>query len=223
LSTRLIGGVIMTHGDDKGLVLPPRIATYQVVIVPIGRGEQGERTGAAARELGAALKAAGIRVHVDDNRPQLSPGFKFNDWEMRGVPIRLELGPRDLEAEVATLARRLPTAEGQGKEPIPLARAAELLPAMLEDFQRFLFARAEAFRDEHTAVVDTRDVFAAQVSGGWAVAFHCGRPECEGDIKADTAATPRCVPAKGPAESGGCVRCDRPSAYGKRLIFGRSY
>jgi prolyl-tRNA synthetase len=223
LSTRLIGGVIMTHGDDKGLVLPPRVAPYQVVIVPIGRGEQGERTTGAARELGASLKAAGVRVHVDDNRPQLSPGFKFNDWEMRGVPIRLELGPRDLDADVATLARRLPTTEGQGKEPIPLARLAELLPAMLEEFQTFLYARAEAFRDEHTATVDTWDDFAAQVSGGWAVAFHCGRPDCEDDIKADTAATPRCIPAEGPAETGGCVRCDRPSAYGKRLIFGRSY
>ncbi|HEU5159506.1 MAG TPA: proline--tRNA ligase [Streptosporangiaceae bacterium] len=223
LSTRLIGGIIMTHGDDKGLVLPPRVAPYQVVIVPIGRGEQGERTIAAARELGATLKAAGIRVHVDDNRPQLSPGFKFNDWEMRGVPIRLELGPRDLEAEAATLARRLPTAEGQGKEPLPLARAAELLPGILEDFQAFLYARAETFRDEHTRTVDSWDDFAAQVSEGWAVAFHCGRPECEDDIKADTAATPRCVPSDGPAETGDCVRCDRPSAYGKRLIFGRSY
>ena len=223
LSTRLVGAVIMTHGDDKGLVLPPRVAPYQVVIVPIGRGEQGERTGVAARELGASLKAAGIRVHVDDNRPQLSPGFKFNDWEMRGVPIRLELGPRDLEADVATLARRLPTAAGQGKEPIPLARAAELLPALLDDFQAFLYKRAEAFRDEHTAVVDTWDEFAAQVAGGWAVAFHCGRPECEDDIKADTVATPRCIPSDGPAETGACVRCDRPSAYGKRLVFGRSY
>ncbi|HEY7487325.1 MAG TPA: proline--tRNA ligase [Streptosporangiaceae bacterium] len=223
MSTRMIGGVIMTHGDDKGLVLPPRIAPYQVVIVPIGRGEQGEQTVAAARELGAALKAAGIRVHVDDNRPQLSPGFKFNDWEMRGVPIRLELGPRDLTGGVVTLARRLPTVEGQGKEPIPLDRAAELLPGILEDFQAFLYARAEAFRDERTRTVDTWDDFVAQVAVGWARAFHCGRGECEDDIKADTAATPRCIPLDGPEETGACIRCDRPSAYGKRLIFGRSY
>jgi prolyl-tRNA synthetase len=223
LSTRLIGGVIMTHGDDKGLVLPPRIAPRQVVIVPIGRGEQGEKTAAAARELGATLKAAGIRVHVDDNRPQLSPGFKFNDWEMRGVPVRLELGPRDLEGGVATMARRLPTAEGQGKEQIPLDRVAEVLPGILEDFQAFLYARAVAFRDEHIRTVDTWDDFVAQVAGGWARAFHCGRGECEDDIKADTAATPRCIPLDGPEESGVCIKCDRPSAYGKRLIFGRSY
>jgi prolyl-tRNA synthetase len=231
MSTRMIGGVIMTHGDDQGLVLPPRIAPYQVVIVPIGRGEKGEQTVAAARELAASLRAAGVRVHVDDNRPQLSPGFKFNDWEMRGVPIRLELGPRDLDGGVATLARRLPTEVGsggvtsrtQGKEPIPLERAAELLPGILEDFQAFLYARAEAFRADRTRTVDGWDDFAAQVAGGWASAFHCGRAECEDDIKADTAATPRCIPSEGAAETGTCVKCDRPSAYGKRLIFGRSY
>src|SRR6202045_422736 len=109
MSTRMIGGVIMTHGDDKGLVLPPRLAPYQVVIVPIGRKDQGEETAAKAREVAATLKAAGIRVHVDDKRPQLSPGFKYNEWGMRGVPIRLELGPRDLEGGVVTLARRLAT------------------------------------------------------------------------------------------------------------------
>ncbi|HEX2312657.1 MAG TPA: proline--tRNA ligase [Thermomonospora sp.] len=223
MSTRMIGGVIMTHGDDNGLVLPPRLAPYQVVIVPIGRKEQGEATAAEARRLGAAIKSMGIRVHVDDNRPQLSPGFKFNDWEMRGVPIRLEIGPRDLENGVATLARRLPTAEGQGKETIPLERVPEVMPGILADFQAFLLARAEAFRDDNTRAVDAWDDFGAQVTGGWALAFHCGRTECEDDIKADTAATPRCIPADGPADEGVCVRCGRPSAYGKRIIFGKAY
>ena len=106
MSTRMIGGLIMTHGDDKGLVLPPALAPYQVVIVPIGRGEQAEATLSAAAELAASLRRAGIRTHVDD-RPQASPGFKFNDWEMRGVPIRLELGPRDLAAGTALMSRRL--------------------------------------------------------------------------------------------------------------------
>jgi prolyl-tRNA synthetase len=223
MSTRMIGGVVMTHGDDKGLVLPPRMATYQAVIVPIGRGEQGEQTAVAARELAATLKKAGLRVHVDDKRPQLSPGFKFNDWEMRGVPVRLELGPRDLEAGVVTLARRLPTVEGQGKEQIPLGQVASLLPGILEDFQAFLLARAERFRDEHIADIDSRDAFADQVNGGWARVLHCGRAECEDDIKADTSATPRCIPLDAPPETGTCVRCDRPSAYGKRIIFGRAY
>nr|BFE30828.1 proline--tRNA ligase [Actinomadura rugatobispora] len=223
LSTRMIGGVIMTHGDDKGLVLPPRLAPYQVVIVPIGRKEQGEHTAAEARKLGAAIKSMGIRVHVDDNRPQLSPGFKFNEWEMRGVPVRIELGMRDLESGVATLARRLPTEEGQGKEQIPLEKVPELLPGILADFQSFLLARAEAFRDEHTAEVDDFAAFGEQVAGGWARVFHCGRTECEDEIKADTAATPRVIPADGPEESGACVKCGRPSAYGKRVIFGKSY
>ena len=223
MSTRMIGGVIMTHGDDKGLVLPPRIAPYQVVIVPIGRKDQGEETAARAREVAAELKAAGIRVHVDDKRPQLSPGFKFNEWEMRGVPVRLELGPRDLENGVATLARRLPTVEGQGKEAVPLDKLAAELPGILEDFQEFLLRRAEEFRDSHTADVDSWAAFAAQVDTGWARAFHCGRTECEDEIKAETAATPRVIPTDGPAETGPCVKCDGPEVYGKRLIFGKSY
>ena len=227
MSTRMIGGVIMTHGDDKGLVLPPRLAPYQVVIVPIGRNEAAERTASAARALADRLRAAGLRVHVDDNRPQLSPGFKFNDWELRGVPLRLELGPRDLEGGVVTLARRLPIDGGpdaaKGKEQIPVARAAELLPGILTEFQAFLLRRAEAFRDQHTATVDSWDDFVGQVATGWACALHCGRADCEDDIKADTAATPRCIPADAPDESGRCVRCGQPSAYGRRVIFGRAY
>ncbi len=220
MSTRMIGGIIMTHGDDKGLVLPPRVAAYQVVIVPIGRKEQGEQTAARARELGDELKKAGIRVHVDDKRPQLGPGFKFNDWEMRGVPIRLELGPRDLEAGVVTLARRL---GDQGKEQIPFDRIAEVLPGILEDFQTFLYDRAVQYRDDHTAVIDGWEGFPEQVNGGWANVFHCGRTDCEDEIKADTAATPRCIPLDAPEETGACFRCGQPSAYGKRIIFGRSY
>ncbi|MBA8956683.1 proline--tRNA ligase [Actinomadura namibiensis] len=223
MSTRMIGGVIMTHGDDKGLVLPPRLAPHQVVIVPIGRKEQGEQAAAEARKLGAAIKAMGIRVHVDDKRPNLTPGYKFNEWEMRGVPVRIELGMRDVENGVATLARRLPTVEGQGKEQIPLEKVPELLPGILADFQSFLLARAEAFREDNTAETDSWDAFAGQVSGGWAKAFHCGRAECEDEIKADTAATPRVIPAEAPEESGVCVKCGRPSAYGKRVIFGKSY
>ncbi|WP_245918977.1 proline--tRNA ligase [Actinomadura mexicana] len=223
MSTRMIGGVIMTHGDDKGLVMPPRLAPYQVVIVPIGRKEQGEQAAEQARRLGAAIKSTGIRVHVDDNRPQLTPGFKFNEWEMRGVPIRIELGKRDIEAGVATVVRRLPTVEGQGKEQIPLDKVPEVLPGMLADFQSFLLARAEKFREDNTAVVDGWDAFAAQVATGWARAFHCGDTACEDDIKAETAATPRVIATDAPEETGVCVKCGRPSAYGKRVIFGRSY
>jgi prolyl-tRNA synthetase, family I len=218
MSTRMIGGVIMTHGDDKGLVLPPRLAPYQVVIVPIGRGEQGEAAARAAKELAGRLRGAGLRVHVDD-RSQFSPGFRFNDWEMRGVPVRLELGPRDLEAGTVVLARRL----GEGKESIPLEDAPRILPGVLDEFQAFLLRRANEFRDGRTVTVGSWGEFAEAVATGWARAFHCGRPACEDEIKAETAATPRCVPLEAEEESGECVRCGLPSAYGKRVIFGRAY
>jgi len=218
LSTRLIGGVIMTHGDDKGLVLPPRVAPYQVVIVPIGRGDQGAEVIAAAAALAQRLADSGIRAHVDD-RPQLSPGFKFNDWELRGVPIRLELGPRDLAAGTAVMARRL----GEGKEPISLDSAPARLADELEAFQDFLFERATAFRDSHTVTTDEWDDFTKAVAVGWARALHCGTPECEEEIKAATGATARCIPLDGEPESGPCILCGRPSAYGKRVIFGRAY
>jgi len=219
MSTRMIGAVIMTHGDDKGLVLPPRLAPYQVVIVPIGRGDAAEQVAAAARALAGDLAKAGVRVKVDD-RPQVSPGFKFNDWEMRGVPVRLEIGPRDLDAGVVTMSRRI---GDEGKEQIALDAVAGQLPGILDEFQDRLLARATEFRDSHTATVDDWPAFVTAVSSGWARVFHCGRVECEDDIKADTTATPRCVPLDAPAESGACVRCAEPSAYGKRVLFGRAY
>jgi prolyl-tRNA synthetase len=223
MSTRMIGGVIMTHGDDKGLVLPPAIAPYQVVIVPIGRGDQAREMLQPAADLAGQLTAAGIRAHVDD-RFQLSPGFKFNDWEMRGVPIRLELGPRDLAAGTALMSRRISYQQSSdAKEPIELASAAERLTAELTAFQAMLLQRATDFRDSHTKTVDDWPSFAAAVATGWALALHCGNPACEDEIKAETAATPRCIPLDGEPASGNCVRCGEPSAYGKRVIFGRAY
>jgi prolyl-tRNA synthetase len=218
MSARMVGGVIMTHGDDKGLVLPPLLAPYQVVIVPIGRGDQAGQVLPPAKELADRLRRAGIRTHVD-NRPQLSPGFKFNDWELRGVPVRLELGPRDLADGSALMSTRL----GEGKSPVSLDSAPARLESELNAMQSLLLRRATDFRDSHTATVDSWAEFAEAVKTGWALAFHCGQPECEVDIKAATSATPRCIPAEGAAEEGVCVRCDQWSAYGKRLIFGRAY
>ena len=218
MTTRMIGAVIMTHGDDKGLVLPPRVAPYQVVIVPIGRGEQAAEVIPAAAALAQRLAGAGIRVHVDD-RPQLSPGFKFNEWELRGAPIRLELGPRDLAAGSAVMARRL----GGTKESISLDGAPARLADELDAFQDFLLERATVFRDEHTVTTDEWDDFTRAVATGWARALACGTPECEEEIKAATSATARCIPLDGPPESGPCIRCGLPSAYGKRVIFGRAY
>jgi prolyl-tRNA synthetase len=218
MSARMIGGVIMTHGDDKGLILPPLLAPYQVVIVPIGRGEQAGQVLPAARALAARLRDAGIRAHVDD-RPQLSPGFKFNDWELCGVPIRLELGPRDLAAGTALMATRL----GSEKTPVSLDSAPARLGIELTAFQDLLLQRATEFRDQRTVAVDTWDEFVAAVATGWALALHCAQPECEDDIKAATSATPRVIPADGEPEQGICIRCGQPSDYGKRLIFGRAY
>jgi len=218
MSTRMIGGVIMAHGDDKGLVLPPRLAPYQVVIVPIGRGEQLDTALRAARDLAERLRAAGIRVHADQ-RQHLSPGFKFNDWELRGVPLRLELGPRDLASGTAVLVSRL----GGGKEQISLAGAPDALAGLLDDFQSALLDRATRFRDERTRVVDDWDQFAEAVRVGWALALHCGQASCEADIKASTGATPRIVPLSGAPATGPCVRCGNPSSYGRRVIFGRAY
>jgi prolyl-tRNA synthetase len=218
MSTRMIGGLIMTHGDDKGLVLPPLLAPYQVVIVAIGRGEQAGQVLPQAHALAGRLRQAGIRTHVDD-RPQLSPGFKFNDWEMRGVPVRLELGPRDLAAGMTLMSTRL----GEGKTPVSLDSAPARLSEELTAFQDLLLRRATEFREERTHTVDSWDEFTAAVATGWARAFHCGRPDCEADIKAATSATPRCIPADGEQETGTCIRCGLPSAYGKRVIFARAY
>jgi prolyl-tRNA synthetase len=222
MSTRMIGGVIMTHGDDQGLVLPPALSPHQVVIVPIGRGDQADATSAAAAELGARLQRAGIRTHVD-NRQQLSPGFKFNDWEMRGVPIRLELGPRDLAAGTALMSRRLNYQRDDAKQAIALDAAPDLLAAELAAFQAMLARRAADFRDEHTATVNSWPEFTAAVARGWALALSCGEEACEDEIKAETTATPRCIPLAGAPEEGPCIRCGKPSAYGKRVIFGRAY
>jgi prolyl-tRNA synthetase len=218
MSTRMIGGVIMTHGDDKGLVLPPRLAPYQVVIVPIGRSEQLEEVRPAAAELAGRLRTAGLRVHVDQ-RQHVSPGFKFNDWELRGVPLRLELGPRDLASRTAVLVSRL----GGSKEQISLAGAPDALVRLLDEVQAGLLDRATRFRDEHTRAVDDWDRFAQAVRTGWALALHCGLASCEADIKASTGATPRIVPLAGAPETGTCILCRGPSSYGTRVIFGRAY
>jgi prolyl-tRNA synthetase len=172
----------------------------------------------AAEKLARRLRSADIRTHVDD-RPHVSPGFKFHDWEMRGAPIRLELGPRDLAAGTATLATRL----GAEKTAVALASAPTQVAAQLDEFHSLLLRRATEFRNERTATVDSWPDFAAAVATGWARTFHCGRPECEEEIKAATAATPRVIPADGAAEEGICVRCGQPSVYGKRVIFGRAY
>jgi prolyl-tRNA synthetase len=218
MSSRMIGGVVMAHGDDQGLVLPPLLAPYQAVVVPIGRADSAAAVADAARRLAADASAAGVRVHVDD-RAQFSPGFKFNDWEMRGVPVRLELGPRDLAAGVVTVAQRI----GADKEQRPIDSAASWLPELLTGFQARLLQRAVEFRQSRTRQTDDWAEFVEAVAVGWALVLHCGRQECEDDIKTETSATARVIPAEGPLASGGCIRCGQPAAYDRRILFGRSY
>jgi prolyl-tRNA synthetase len=224
MSTRMIGAVILAHGDDAGLVLPPRLAPIQVVIVPIGRDEQGEATRARAKELADELSNAGVRVHVDDR--DASPGFRFSDWELKGVPLRVELGPRDLEAGHVLVAHRVGEVDDRGravKQTVPMDEVAATLPGWLDAYHDHLLQRATTFREEHTADVDDWEAFAAQVAIGFARAFHCGQESCEDEMKAETTATPRCIPTDAAAESGPCVRCGRDDAYGRRIVFARAY
>ena len=224
MSTRMIGAVILAHGDDQGLVLPPRLAPIQVVIVPIGRGEQAEAPAAKARELADQLTAAGVRVHVDDR--DTSPGFKFNDWELKGVPLRVELGPRDLEAGHVLMAQRVGELDDKGrpvKETVPLDEFVTAVPERLDAYHEQLLERARSFRDERSAAVDDWDTFAEQVAVGFAYALHCGEDACDDEIKAQTSATPRCIPVDADEETGACIRCGKDAAYGKRVLFARAY
>lgn len=218
MSSRLIGGVIMSHGDDRGLILPPRLAPIEVVIVPIGRESEIEPVLEQSKALASELREHNIRVKIDD-RPGISAGFKFNHWELRGVPLRIELGPRDLAAGVITLANRL---SGE-KEQLAIAGVAPEIAARLVAFQIALFERAVAFREEHSAITDTYEQFVAAVQTGFAFAHFCGGVECEQKIKQDTTATPRVVPLDGPRENGHCVVCGDPSGYPTRVVFARAY
>ena len=224
MSTRMIGAVILAHGDDQGLVLPPRLAPIQVVIVPIGRDEQAVAPREKAHELAAGLRDVGIRVHVDDR--DASPGYKFNDWELKGVPLRVELGPRDLEAGHVLVAQRVGETDDRGraaKETVGFDDFLTGLPSRLDAYHDLLLERARAFRDERSTDVDDWEAFRRQVEIGFAHALHCGVPACEDDIKSQTAATPRCIPIDAEEESGSCIRCGSPSAYGKRVVFARAY
>jgi prolyl-tRNA synthetase len=218
MSTRMLGGLIMAHGDDKGLVLPPRLAPIQVVVVPIGReAERGEVLTASAT-LVERLADAGIRAHLD-RREQLSPGAKFNEWELKGVPVRLELGPRDLAAGTVVVAQRL----SGTKEAVEANEAVATMVGRLERFQAALRARAEEFLTERTAMADSFASFAEAVARGFASILHCGRIECEEKAKEATTATPRCIPRDAPEETGPCALCGAPSAYGRRVLFARAY
>jgi prolyl-tRNA synthetase len=221
-STRMVGGVIMAHGDDSGLVLPPKVAPVQVIVVPIFRNE-AERVGVAGaiERLEAAVatssESAAVRLKVDWREE--SPGFKFNHWELRGVPFRVEIGPRDVAAGQGTLVRRL----DRSKEAVPLDRLAAELPLRLAGYQQELFQRALDFRTANTHHVDTYEEFrrVLEEDGGFLMAHWCGDAACEARVNDETGATIRCIPLDAPAEDGRCIVDGRPS--GERVVFARAY
>ena len=205
VSTRMIGAVIMTHGDEGGLILPPRIAPYQVVIVPIPRGNWRETVLPRAQAIRDELVERGVRVMLDDRDTQ-TPGWKFNEWELRGVPLRLEIGPKDIEKSQVVLARR----DTREKSSAAMDGLAAHVVSLLESIQAALFSRALSFRDEHTTRTDSYDEFKQIMEGrpGFVVAPWCGAGKCEADIKAETQATIRNIPFEGASAAGKtCIKC----------------
>ncbi|MBP9663236.1 MAG: proline--tRNA ligase [Pyrinomonadaceae bacterium] len=218
VSTRLMGALIMAHSDDQGLVLPPKLAPIQVVVIPIYKTPEDQ---AAISEriapVIAELKAAGVSVKYDDSDNQRS-GWKFAEYELKGVPVRLGIGMRDLEAGTIEVARR----DTLTKESQPLEGIAGHVAALLDKIQANIYKRALAFREENTFTVDTWDEFKAQIErGGFLMAHWDGTAETEDAIKAETKATIRCIPLVGIAESGKCVYSGKESA--RRVVFARAY
>jgi prolyl-tRNA synthetase len=218
MTTRLIGAAIMVHGDDSGLVLPPRIAPYQVVIVPIGRDNWRETVLPKAQEIQQQLVNAGIRVTLDERDER--PGWKFAEWELRGVPLRLEIGPKDIEKSAVLIARR----DTREKQSLSMDDLPAQLQALLDAVQKNLFDRAVAFRADHTQRVATYDEFKQAMEGrpGFVIAPWCGSTDCEAQIKTDTQATIRNMPLNPPSPSGRCIRCDKDAQHAEAW-FAKSY
>ena len=215
LSTRIIGAVIMVHGDDSGLVLPPRIAPTQVMVIPIAQHKAGVLEKAA--QVKEALAAAGLRVKVDDS--DKSPGWKFSEQEMRGIPVRVEIGPKDIENGVAVLVRR----DTREKKIVALADLPAETAAMLEDEQADLYSRARAFMESHMYEAYDYESFKQTVAEkpGFVEAMWCGDVACELKIKEDTTATSRCMPFNQRRIAETCVCCGRPA---KKLVYwGKAY
>jgi prolyl-tRNA synthetase len=220
LSTRFIGAIIMTHGDDQGLILPPRLAPIQVVIVPILKSDlDSAPVMETVQRVEVELKAAGLRVKVD-SRTEVTPGFKFNDWEMRGVPLRIEIGPKDVEKGTVALARRDRPGK-EGKSFVPQSGLVATVTDLLADIQQSLLARATAFRDSHIHEPKDYAELTEIVQNGWAYAWWCESAECEAKVKEDTKATTRCIPLEQEEGHGKCVVCGKDAK--RRVYFARAY
>jgi prolyl-tRNA synthetase len=220
LSTRIVGAIIMTHGDDKGLVLPPRLAPFQVVIIPIFRNdEEKSQVMPAVQIVRRTLEEADVRSRVDD-REDHTPGWKFNEWEMRGVPLRIEIGPKDVIDEQVIFVRR----DQPGKESkavIPLSALGDRVHRVLQTVQSRMYQNALDFREAHTRhPVDYPD-FQQAVVAGFAFAWWCGDSDCEAQVQEDTKATISCIPLDQEPGIGRCIRCGRTA--NERAIFARAY
>jgi prolyl-tRNA synthetase len=219
VSTRLIGGLVMAHGDDDGLILPPRIAPLQVVIVPIYKGEdRKDLLDAKGRELAGALKAAGVSVKFDDNDNN-RPGFKFAEYELKGVPVRIAMGLRDLDNNSVEVARR----DTKEKMTRPMDGLAVYLKDLLEEIQQAMYNKALAYRDEHITPADSLVEFERLLDekGGFILAHWDGTAETEEAIKEKTKATIRCIPLDAVEEEGKCIFTGKPSR--QRVLFARAY
>jgi prolyl-tRNA synthetase len=219
VSTRLVGALVMAHGDDQGLVLPPKIAPLQVVIVPIYKGDdQKAQLDAKANEIMSDLKRLGIRVKYDDN-DNARPGWKFAEYEMKGVPVRIALGARDLEKNVVEVARR----DTKEKKVVGLDGIAQYIDGLLLEIQHSLFKKAKEYRDEHITKAETWDEFVKLLDekGGFISAHWDGTAETEDAIKEKTKATIRCIPLNNQKEEGKCILSGKPS--GERVLFARAY
>ena len=219
VTTRLIGALIMVHSDDQGLIMPPKIAPVQVVIVPIYKGEESKLPiDAKATEIMAQLKALGIRVKYDNN-DNSRPGWKFAEYELKGVPVRIAMGMRDMENNVVEVARR----DTKEKNSVPMDGLADNLLKLLDEIQQNMYNKALTFRDEHISKADTWDDFVKLLDGkgGFISAHWDGTPETEEKIKDQTKATIRCIQMDNKQEEGKCILTGKPST--QRVLFARAY
>ena len=218
VSWRLIGGMIMVHGDDRGLVLPPRVAPIQIIIIPIYYSDEDkEKIHNASQEIEEKLKKSKIRVQVD-NREQLTPGFKFNDWEMKGIPLRIEIGPKDLEKNQVTFAIR----HNRQKDEQDIAGLVDRVVSELEKIHNDMFNDAKKILEDRTIEVDTYDMFKAELEKGRLIkAPICENPDCEERIKEETSADIRVITDDADDSSSKCIKCSNQSVV--RALFARGY
>ena len=218
VSTRLIGALIMTHSDDKGLVLPPKIAPLQVVIIPVYRNEEElKQVSVVAEQIKASLTASNITVKYDD-RDSYRSGWKFNEYELKGVPVRIAIGPRDIAQNQVEICRR----DTLEKQSVNNENLAEYIKNLLEDIQTNMFNKAKQFRDNNITKVDTWEDFEKAIEkGGFVYAHWDGTIETEVAIKEKTKATIRCIPFNNPQEEGKCILTGKPSK--ERVLFAKAY